>query len=68
MVNRLIKIAIDRDGKETKAATVLIQAFEAAGEEGLRGALVRLEAAQEIKEQQVLEDTISSECTIFCSY
>ncbi|MDJ1258074.1 MAG: hypothetical protein MRQ07_05465 [Candidatus Midichloria sp.] len=41
LLNRLIKIAVDSDGKETDAVCLLIQAFDKGGEEALRNTLIR---------------------------
>ncbi|CAK6537298.1 MAG: hypothetical protein IRD7MM_02115 [Candidatus Midichloria mitochondrii] len=56
LLDRLIKTALDKDGQETRAA--LIQAFKQGGEEELRDTLIKLEALQEIKEQQSLDRVI----------
>ncbi|CAG7591746.1 MAG: hypothetical protein AB8V23_03125 [Candidatus Midichloria sp.] len=38
LLNRVIKIALDKEGKETEAARALMQAFDEGGEEALWGA------------------------------
>ena len=56
LFNRIIKIALDKGGKETEAANILTQAFDEGDEEALCNTLIRLEAIKEIKDQQAMDD------------